>query len=205
MATNTMNGSILNQAGYNDRWGNYGSTGQYAGFGTTSYFTTIVAFQTPAFQGVSEGVEITLCVTKNGNNSNPTLRWALATSDVNRNMYVNTTSEVTSESDSTQVAYGVHQFQGVTASGTNSTIVVETSDLKPSTTYYLYLWGYESDNWLTVYQSKSHSVSVGYNSGLVYIDSGNGFDAYVVYIDNSSGWDQCIPYIDNGSGWDMCS
>lgn len=41
--------------------------------------------------------------------------------------------------------------------------------------------------------------------GLVYIDTGSGFEEYQVFIDNGSGWDHYIPYIDNGTGWDMCS
>jgi hypothetical protein len=41
--------------------------------------------------------------------------------------------------------------------------------------------------------------------GLVYIDSGAGWEAYLVYIDNGAGWEQYIPYIDTGSGWNICS
>lgn len=39
--------------------------------------------------------------------------------------------------------------------------------------------------------------------GLVYIDSGTGWNAYQCYIDNGKSWDMYIPYIDNGKSWDM--
>lgn len=39
--------------------------------------------------------------------------------------------------------------------------------------------------------------------GLIYIDSGNGWETYEIYIDSGSGWDKYIPYIDNGAGWEL--
>lgn len=44
-----------------------------------------------------------------------------------------------------------------------------------------------------------------YAKGLVYIDTGSGFEPYQCYIDNGSSWDLYLPYIDNGSSWDLCS
>jgi hypothetical protein len=205
MTTNAMTGTILNQAGYNGGWIKYGSDTHYAGFGTTSYFTTVIAFQTPAFLGMSEAVSISISAKKNGDNSNPTVRWALATSDVNRNIYVENNNEITQNDDSCQLKSGVYTFQGITTAAANHTLDIETSELKPSTTYYLYLWGYESNNWLTVYYPKNHSVSVAYTGGIVYIDDGNELEPYSAYIDNGSSWDLYLPYIDNGSGWDLCS
>ena len=43
------------------------------------------------------------------------------------------------------------------------------------------------------------------SKGLVYIDSGSGFESYQIYIDNGSSWDLYAPYIDNGSSWDLYS
>ena len=84
-------------------------------------------------------------------------------------------------------------------------IKIETIDLLPNTTYYLYLWGSDTAGYIEVANTEHHSVSLEYYSGIVYIDNGSGFDAYEVYIDNGSSWDKYIPYIDNGSGWDICS
>jgi hypothetical protein len=40
--------------------------------------------------------------------------------------------------------------------------------------------------------------------GIIYIDSGSGFELYQCYIDNGTSWDLYIPYIDNGTNWDLC-
>jgi len=205
MIIGTMDGTVTQQAGYDGGWHKYDTSKQYAGFGTTSYFTAIVVFQTPNFSGLSETINITLRVLKNGNNSNPTLRWALATSDANRDQYINTISEITNASDPFQIANGTHTFESISSGGTDSIITINTQNAKPSTTYYLYLWGYESGNWLTVYYPNTHSITVNYSGGIIYIDNGSEFEAYLVYIDNGTDWDLYIPYIDNGNNWDMYS
>ena len=48
------------------------------------------------------------------------------------------------------------------------------------------------------------SFEVDLSLGLVYIDTGAGFEPYAVYIDNGETWDRCIPYVDNGESWDLC-
>lgn len=51
----------------------------------------------------------------------------------------------------------------------------------------------------------SGTETVRLTAGLVYIDTGSGFERYLVYVDNGTGWDHCIPYIDDGTSWVMCS
>lgn len=205
MLVETAKGVVTKQAGYNNSWSSYSTKQQYAGMGTTSYFTTIVVLQTPSFLGASKTLNVTLRVLKQGNNSNPTLRWALTTSDVNRDKYINTISEITAESDESQIVSGIHSFNNINASGVDSTITINTQKLKPSTTYYLYLWGYESGNWLTVYQPSGHSVSLDYSSGIVYIGDGSKFNSYLVYIHDGTRWDLYIPYLHDGVKWNLCS
>lgn len=47
------------------------------------------------------------------------------------------------------------------------------------------------------------SADVTVDEGLVYIDSGNGWETYEIYIDNGTSWDKYVPYIDNGASWEL--
>lgn len=79
--------------------------------------------------------------------------------------------------------------------------------LVPGQVYYLWVYP-KSDTyaWVNYHSDSSYwNVTVSGSAGLVYIDSGNGFEPYQCYIDNGSGWDLCIPFVDNGTTWDMCS
>lgn len=201
MATNTAVGSIVSQNGYNSGWNGYGEEAQYAGVYSSKYYVCIVQIKTPEFIGVSEKLVFSFGATQMYG-SNPVLRYALCTSDKNKGSYLNTHGEV---ADATRIATGTVQLSGITSSNKTYTVEIPTTELTPSTTYYLYFWASgSSNNYCQIGATSKESVAVDYNSGLVYIDNGSGFDAYQCYIDNGSGWDLHIPYADNGSGWDMC-
>ena len=76
--------------------------------------------------------------------------------------------------------------------------------------------GYEVDTLTVNGTSYTDGVSLDVSSaitviatskalGLVYINTGSGFEAYQVYIYNGSSWDLYCPYVYNGSSWDMCA
>lgn len=48
-------------------------------------------------------------------------------------------------------------------------------------------------------------VSTGKQQGLVYIDTGSGWEAYQAYIDNGTSWDMCAPYVSDGTNWNLMS
>lgn len=197
MATNTISGTIVSQNGYNSGWNGYGTSSQYVGYNSNKYYTYLLELKTPSFSGVPESLTISVNMRVSIGTS-WTLNYALCTSDANKNNYTKTSDSVT---DETQVDTGT-----VTVADSWATITIQSSSLKSDTTYYLYLWANSTKNFLaTVSTTSNHTVSLGYNSGLVHIDNGSGFDSYLVYIDNGSEWELYMPYIDNGSDWDLCS
>lgn len=204
MATNAKECTIGGQRCWNGGWTNYGTANTYAGTNTQSYYTYLLKFTIPEIIGVSDSVTFTLGMTK-GLGDTPTLRYALCTSDSNKDYYTNTNGAVSEEN---QITSGTFTTEEVKAAVTYQKLTIPTKELKPGKTYYLFLWGYSEHSepgFVTVNATNHHAVSLGYNSGLVYIDNGSGFTAYQVYIDNGTSWDLCIPYIDNGTSWDLCN
>lgn len=200
MANNTAAGTIVSQNGYNSGWNGYGNEPQYAGVYSSKHYICLVQIKTSDYVGVSEKLVFSFGATQMYG-SNPVLRYALCSSDKNKGSYLNTHGEVT---DETQLATGTVQLSGITSSNKTYTVEIPTTELKPATTYYLYLWAAgSSNNYCLIGSPAKESVSVDYNSGLVYIDTGSGLEAYQCYIDNGSGWDLCLPHVDNGDGWDI--
>lgn len=168
-----------------------------------SYNVTILRFTTPKFTGVTESLKLTIKVNY-GEVTNPTYRYALCTSDANKEKYAATISDVL---DDNQLASGLFKMSGVKSNtATNQTLTIPVTQLKENTTYYIILWGYSTDDsTVEVMEATNHSIIIYYNSGLVHIHNGTNFEAYHCYIDNGTSWDLCIPYIDNGTSWDICS
>lgn len=205
MAANTASATVVGQAyGYSTLNGYTTYNPAYAGFGSNNRYAFVLQFITPEFIGASESIAVDM-VMGIGVGENVDLRYAICTSDANITSYMGTTATV---NDENQVASGTLTIEGLTAVLEKETLTINTSALKPSTTYYLILWG-AGDTGVEIRQVNSewgdHSVSMGYNTGLVYIDNGSGLEAYQAYIDNGTGWDLCIPHIDNGTGWDVYS
>ena len=197
MATNSASSTIVSQSGYNGGWNDYGTKAQYVGYNGGKYYTYILKFTTPSFGGISEDLTIKLGMNVIAS-ATLILNYALCTSDANKEKYVKTYNTVT---DATQIAAGT-----VTLAEPLTELLISTANLKAATTYYLYLWGSNNKNVLaTVGVTSGHSASVSYNSGLVYIDSGRGFEAYTAHIDNGTGWDMVIPYVDSGTAWIICA
>lgn len=200
---NTVLGSVVGQTYYDGGWKEYSSSIGMVGYAGNKYFTYILQFTTPEYVGTSESVTISFQLQASGSTT-ANLYWSLCTSDENRDRYVNTTSAYVY--DSMSIEMSPIQFSDLsTTAFTARSIEIHTTKLKPSTTYYLVMWGatYHTDSLVLVGGTNDVSVSIAYTSGLVYIDNGSGFEAYQCYVDNGSSWDLCIPYIDNGVSWDM--
>lgn len=208
MATNTIAGTIISHdRSHGSSWVGYATDlVGYAGSNYSEYNTYILKFSIPAFSGISESVTITLNMVQSSGGASITLRYALCTSDANKGDYCNTYASV---SDTYQIKSGTLSLTDLATAGSYKTITIDTSGVSGDSTYYLILWAYTSTSNPNHVQfprldSTTPSVSVGYNNGLIYIDSGSGLEPYEVYIDNGAGWDLYIPYIDNGTGWDQC-
>lgn len=211
MATNTAKGTIVtHDRSHGTAWFGYNPIARgIAGSQSSEYNTYILQFKTPAFPGVSEKVEIRLGYAK-GNSASLTLRYALCTSDENRNKYCNTYGAVTDDTDKYQVKSGTVSLTDIAATITHKTITIETEKLKSNTTYYLILWAYTSKSnpkWVVPQplDATSPSVTVHYNAGIFRLDNGSKIEDYQAYIDNGSSWDLFLPEIDNGSDWDLYS
>jgi uncharacterized repeat protein (TIGR02543 family) len=72
-----------------------------------------------------------------------TLRCAICSSDANAARYINTTSAV---SDSNQISetVGTKTITGVSATTAVKTVAIDSTALKPNTTYYLMLWAFNN-------------------------------------------------------------
>ena len=195
----TANGTIVSQCGYNGGWFSYGSGQQYAGYNSGNYYPYILQFTTPSFTGVSEKIDITFQAV-NVAVTSASIRYALCTSDANKNSYTSTTSDV---EDSYKIASGTFSVSCPDVIGTSNTLTINTSTLQPDTTYYLYFWGNGTTTSLfQVGKTSNHSVTLTYDEGVVYIYNGSSWDKYAPYIYNGSSWDKYAPYVYNGSSWD---
>lgn len=216
MATNTAKCTIVGQAGYDGTkpytvagWHSYKSAAMYAGKTNTTangtkYFPYMLKFKTPDFIGASESLTITYYAVK-VSGTDPTLRWALCSSDANKVSYYGTAGAV---ADTYRLASGKVNHTNISSAKKAFTINISIKTLQPSTTYYLYLWGGDTttaSTLITVSATSNHTVTLAYNAGLVYIDNGGSLEAYQAYIDNGKDWELYMPYIDNGASFEMYS
>lgn len=208
MATNTVTGTIVSHnRSHGSAWVGYNTTDYgYAGSNYSEYNTYILKFTVPEFVGVSESVAISLSMVQSSGGASVTLRYALCTSDANKDKYCDTYSAV---SDTYQVKSGTIALTDLVTSGSYKTITIDTSKVSSNSTYYLVLWAYTSTSDPNHVQFPrldltTPSITLNYNTGLVYIDNGSGFEPYEIYIDNGKSWDRYIAYVDNGTSWDQC-
>ena len=205
MATNSTNCTIVGHTfGYAD-FANY-SVYQpcYAGYNNYNYYAYVMKFTTPAFAGASESIDFNIWMYR-GQGTDVTLRYAICSSDANKDLYRETSSAVT---DSYKIKSGTVKLSGMSSTKECRTITVSTTGLEPSKTYYLMLWAYNQTGVELLEVNSawgSYSVTLRYNGGVVWIDTGSKFEAYQCYIDNGTSWDLYIPYIDNGSSWDAAT
>lgn len=205
MATNSVNCTIVGHTFGYETFVNYGVTHPcYAGYNNYNYYAYVMKFTTPTFAGASESINFNIWMYQ-GIGTSVKLRYAICSSDTNKNLYRGTSSAVT---DSYQIKAGTVSLSGISSTKECRTITVSTTGLESNKTYYLMLWAYNQTGVELLEVNSawgSYSVTLGYNDSVVWIDTGSKFEAYQCYIDNGTSWDLYVPYIDNGSSWDTVS
>ena len=94
-------------------------------------------------------------------------------------------------------------FSGLNAQIQPYDLYVDTTALAPDTTYYLYLWSYDSTNvYAQPWTTSNHSVVLAYNSGLVHVYNGSGWDNCQAYVYDGYNWNLHIPYVYDGN-WEI--
>lgn len=200
MAMRTLAAENLAQAYSAGNW-EYGTNGT-AYVGDTGYgqqYAYALRFDVPAFAGVSEELDVAL-VCRIGKGTDVTLRWALCTSDANRGLYAGTTAEV---ADSNQIAAGTVTIRGVSTAVTTKSFQLPVTKITGGGTYYLILWAYNATGLgirAVSSSNGSHSVSLGYNVGVLRVKTAKDVKMYGIYVKLNGEVKQCIPYIKTPSG-----
>lgn len=146
--------TLVQKTYYNGGWTAWNQASGYAG-GNYPY---VLQFETGSFPGASASITFALALV--APEINPKFRWGLATSDGYKDNYVGGGE---APSDPARFASGVWEVYDLTNGLTNATryLTINTSGLKPNTTYYLYLWNYNGSS-CTVWGLGSCSASLDY-------------------------------------------
>lgn len=216
MANNTAKCTIVAQGGYDGTkpytsagWNGPSSAAMYAGktYTTadgTKYYPYYLLFKTPDFVGASQRLTIQYHAERKYG-TDPTLRWALCSSDANKKSYYGTVNAV---ADEYKLVAGTITHTNITTGGKVFTLTIDITTLKPSTTYCLYLWGGHtttSSTLLYISPTSKHAVNLEISTGLAYIDDNGELGAYQAYIEDGGKFDLYVAYIDNGSAFEMYS
>lgn len=175
----------------------YGTDSEaYAGFGGgVQYAVSILRFDAPAVPGKAKSLDLSLVMRK-GINSDVTLRWALCTSDANRETYRSTTNTV---ADENQIASGTILMEGLTSTPEARTFQIPVQGIGKGT-WYLILWAYEQGGiFLEPVSSDkgNYSVSIICTGGSLRIETADGVKAFGVYNGERK---RMTPYIETESG-----
>lgn len=171
----------------------------YAGHANSVYYVAEFAFTTPAFIGISKKITLSLS-TKYSYNRYPSFRYAIVSTDNNKNRYVNTLSAV---SDPNQLASGSSYWDYLSSSYEDREITIPCEGLKPNTQYVLFLWAHDLSNLALYNLPAEHWFRIEYDQGLVRIDDGEKILTAVPYIDTGTEWVRAMPYIDTGESWKL--
>lgn len=155
------------------------------------YNVYFLKFTTPELCDTSKELKVEIKMQNNSyySESDPTVRYALCTSDENYSLYLDTLDAV---NDPYQIATGT--FQEVNGDGEISTILIETDELRSNTTYYLLIWDAHRDNIVatstTAMPASNHVIILSCedrNNPIYYSE----FIKYIPYIDTGATW---IPF-----------
>lgn len=196
MAMKSVSAQNIMQASNGNSWAYTTGEAIYAGAtGGTVYGVAILRFDVPAFAGVSESLDVAL-ISYIGMGADVTLRWALCTSDANRELYMKTTEEV---ADDNQIGSGTVTIPDVTSTSVARKFQVPATKIKGGNTYYLFLWAYNQTG-LSIRAASSdwgeHSVSIGYNLGVFRLKD----KRHMVYVKLGGVARQMITYVKMPSG-----
>lgn len=185
-------------SGVNWDYNTYGVA--YAGYANASvYGVTILRFDVPKFTGIAEDLMLGIYASI-GVGATAQLRWALCSSDENRNAYQNTTGPVT---DPNQLDSGTVTFAGMDNSVAKREAMIRTSKVRGGETYYLIMWasgqtGISVKSVVGAYGN--HSVVLGYNQGIIRVKLGGAQKPCMVFVKTGGKVRQAIPYVKTASG-----
>lgn len=146
-------------------FGDYGISHAYAGANSSNYYVGIIKFETPAFTGRFERLDISLYV-KSQYHANIKLRYALCSSDANKLNYRQTYGEV---DDEYQIASGIFSMTGMSTSAwKNYDLTIEPSTMNPGTEYYLIFWGLNNASFIDISgEVENHIIAVIYDPSFI--------------------------------------
>ena len=115
---------------------------------------------------------------------NPTMNYALCSSDLNYAMYAKTVGQLSENGfeDEFEIAHGTFSLKD-----TNSIVINEVSLNQQNDMYYLFIWDdervpfYSDECAISFYSASRHTVTCTY--------VGNQFNLYIPYIDNGTSWE----------------
>ena len=199
MAAMTLACKNLAQASSYSSWEYTTTERGYAGYaGGVRYDATILRFDVPAISGTSKGLNVGVVVDK-AIGSDVKLRYAVCTSDANRESYRSTTGAV---SDANQVATGIITLSDLSSTTARKEFSIDV-ELPGGKTYYLILWASEQTGVFVNAESSElgyHSVTVLYNGGVVRLKVNGQVKPYMVFVKVSGSLKQMIPYVKTASG-----
>lgn len=144
-----------------------------------------IEFTTPDSELTSKSINFLIMEAYTSSSSviSTDVKYALCTSDLNRDLYVGSCMDV---DDEYQIASGITVLYK--NSDTHSLNIPVTS-LNPNTTYYLFLWWWRPDDAEYVVSFRSLSQTV---IDIEYTPSGSRFLQYIPYIDDGTSWRACV-------------
>ena len=210
MATNSMDCTMAGLTWAKDgSWYNEDQSGGYAGAYGEGYYTSCLKFRTPKFAGISERITFRVRLYLIGNGDTK-LRWALCSSDVNKEKYTgNWPDSVYSEvEDEYQIAQGIVEWTDLWGSdrgGSVHELTIDTKALKPEREYCLFLWSYYNKDSIStvvqVGQGSEHTATLEYNSGLIQVKYNGEMVSCVVDVASGGEWKQAMPEVAVGGSW----
>lgn len=146
----------------------------------------VIKFRTPTYSGKASKLSFSLWGYKQGSNSSPTFRYAIASSDANLSMYTNRPSSSGSyyylPDDPYIISRGTFTIKWSGSSATNFTVECPVDNLSSNNDYVLYVYPYTTVSEygiLYALNDTSHSMSctMTYTSEFYIYYSGNTYSA----------------------------
>lgn len=195
----TVNCTILDEAWDINSGLEWGRAYGNAGHSDDGYYLFCMKFETPDFHGRSIKIQVGLSMQKLSS-QNPTLRFALCTSaDNHKRYYQAATGEVVEEN---QIVTGVQAF-ALTGDYATYSVELETKELQPNTTYYLFVWAGAAYSLTRLAGKEAHRVALIYATrGGARLKTATSEGAlHAAVIKTASGWKRFVPIIFTPAGW----
>lgn len=203
--------TFAGHAYYNSMWSSTSfSTAEgiaFVGFGKDTYHRAIVIkVKTPAFSGCvnkSFQVQMLMCRASAAGAGTDTFNYRVTTETPSL-----TGSNAEPKFPETYICSGTVD---VTSPSQNSgykynTIPLGEADIKPSATYYIWLWS-DTPSWAAGYYANSEyyggkiAITMLYEEGGAQIYNGSKWVPAVPYVYNGNTWVRGVPYVYNGKTW----